>query len=241
MLGFLVNGCLVMRWGDALCTQWWKGMPCHSPSHGYSVQWWALPRPLHWRALSELVQSNGGPLVHATPFNGGPIVHATPLTPPPPCRANERHAQQLLHPSGLSVPELKSKRVRVVVFRDEKGVKQPIFDSQQVTNNEEEVGPSLAFSSACDSIPILPIHILCSISILPIHILHSIPVFPTQEPCTRSLCDMRSGDNLEGSLSTSSNGAGVAGSGTHSAGWATQSGKSRRGFLVKRPVRGWGW
>ena len=48
----------------------------------------------------------------------------------------EGHARQLLHPSDLSVPILSPSRVRVVVFRDEKGVKQTIFDSQQVNNEK---------------------------------------------------------------------------------------------------------
>ena len=70
----------------------------------------------HWRALNELSPMVG--LLLCLPFH----------------RANERHAKQLLHPNGLSVPELNPNRVRVVVFRDEKGVKQEVFDSQQLTN-----------------------------------------------------------------------------------------------------------
>ena len=66
-------------------------------------------------------------------------------------------------------------------------------------------------------------------------VLKSCFLFPLQEPCTKSLCDMRHGDRLEGSLSTSSNGVTV--SSTHSAGWASHLGKSRRGLLIKRQVR----
>ncbi len=94
----------------------------------------SMPRPLTLVPIGELSVSRVQWWAYC------PCAHA--LHSPPsllPCRANERHAQQLLHPSGLSVPELKPKRVRVVVFRDEKGVKQPIFDSQQITHDEEEV------------------------------------------------------------------------------------------------------
>ena len=56
-------------------------------------------------------------------------------------RAAEDRARQLLHPAGLSVPVLNQARIRVVVFRDEKGVKQPIFDSQQISIDDGgEVG-----------------------------------------------------------------------------------------------------
>ena len=65
-------------------------------------------------------------------------------------RESERHARHLLHPLGLSVPELTPNRVRVVVFRDEKGIKQPIFDSQQLTNEEGEV-------RSCDRTKLFPI------------------------------------------------------------------------------------
>ena len=37
------------------------------------------------------------------------------------------------------MPVLNPSRVRVVVFRDEKGVKQPVFDSQQVNTDKGEV------------------------------------------------------------------------------------------------------
>ncbi len=34
------------------------------------------------------------------------------------------------------MPVLSQSRIRVVVFRDEKGVKQPVFDSQQLPTEE---------------------------------------------------------------------------------------------------------
>ena len=56
----------------------------------------------------------------------------SPLSPPPPDlpRAQERHAKALLHPQGYNVPELSEEKVRVVVYRDERGVKTSVFDSQ---------------------------------------------------------------------------------------------------------------
>ena len=79
-----------------------------------------------------------------------------------PYRASERRAHHLLHPGGLSVSELNPNRLRVVVFRDDKGMKLPIFDSQLYTNEEGEVSP---FS--------MQFHVKFSV---PFHIiLHSIP------------------------------------------------------------------
>ena len=43
----------------------------------------------------------------------------------------------LLHPQGYNCPDLSEDRVRVVVFRDEKGVKTNVFDSQVHCEQEE--------------------------------------------------------------------------------------------------------
>ena len=61
-----------------------------------------------------------------------------PSPPPPPPSAQERRAQHLLHPQGYNCPDLTEDRVRVVVFRDEKGVKTPVFDSQVHCDTEEK-------------------------------------------------------------------------------------------------------
>ena len=53
--------------------------------------------------------------------------------PPPPHRARERRARFLLNPSGASAVELSPNRVRLVVFRDDKGQKLPLFDSDTQT------------------------------------------------------------------------------------------------------------
>jgi hypothetical protein len=57
--------------------------------------------------------------------------------------AQERRAKSLLHPQGYNCPDLTEDRVRVVVFRDDKGVKTPVFDSQVHCEMEEgdKVGP----------------------------------------------------------------------------------------------------
>ena len=43
------------------------------------------------------------------------------------------------------MPELNPTQIRVVVFKDEKGIKQPIFDSQQFSSEEGEVSSNIFF------------------------------------------------------------------------------------------------
>ena len=54
-----------------------------------------------------------------------------------PCSARERHARGLIYPNGLSSARIHSTRIRLVVFRDDKGVKQQLFDSQSNAENNE--------------------------------------------------------------------------------------------------------
>ena len=64
-----------------------------------------------------------------------------PLLPLPPLfclRAQERHAHELLHPGSPTLPDLQPSRVRMVVFRDDRGVKVPLFDSQVHCDQEGE-------------------------------------------------------------------------------------------------------
>ena len=61
------------------------------------------------------------------------------LLPPLFChRAQERHAHELLHPGSPTLPDLQPSRVRMVVFRDDRGVKVPLFDSQVHCDQEGE-------------------------------------------------------------------------------------------------------
>ena len=56
-------------------------------------------------------------------------------------RAQERHAHELLHPGSPTLPDLQPSRVCMVVFRDDRGVKVPLFDSQVHCDQEgEKVG-----------------------------------------------------------------------------------------------------
>ena len=54
-----------------------------------------------------------------------------------PSSARERHARGLIYPNGFSSARINSTRVRLVVFRDDKGVKQQLFDSQSNADNTE--------------------------------------------------------------------------------------------------------
>ena len=52
--------------------------------------------------------------------------------------AQERHAHELLYPGSSTLPDLQPSRVRMVVFRDDRGVKVPLFDSQVHCDQEGE-------------------------------------------------------------------------------------------------------
>jgi hypothetical protein len=66
--------------------------------------------------------------------------------------AQERHAKALLHPQGYNVPELSEDRVRVVMYRDERGVKTSVFDSQIHCSSLKD-GDKVGLRICCGMLP----------------------------------------------------------------------------------------
>ena len=74
-----------------------------------------------------------------SPFSSSSSSPPLLLLPPLFChRAQERHAHELLHPGSPTLPDLQPSRVRMVVFRDDRGVKVLLFDSQVHCDQEGE-------------------------------------------------------------------------------------------------------
>lgn len=87
----------------------------------------------------------------------------------PPSSAQERRARSLLHPQGYNCPDLTEDRVRVVVFRDDKGVKTPVFDSQ--VHCEPEEGEKVHSRWCVYSILYLYMYIVCRVEMIPVKLM----------------------------------------------------------------------